>query len=198
MLLQGLQSRFFSIAIALTVLVGCAQSQPTQFYTLFALDNSDGQIESEPPKLGLGSVSLPAYLDRPQIVTRNGTNRMTVAEFDQWAEPLETTFRRTLGENLTNQLGGDFVVTLPSRRDLGLDREIEVEVIRFDADEAGQVVLDASWRIFDGSGRRMLDRGRSVIRQQVSVLGDYEQIAEAMSLCLAEMSIEIAQAIDAL
>lgn len=123
---------------------------------------------------------------------------MTVAELDQWAGPLETTFQRVLGKNLSSRLASDLVVTLPSRRNLRLDRQIEVKVIRFDADETGQVVLDAGWLILDGSGKRMLDDGRSVIRQQVRLPGDYEQIAEVMSLRLAEMSNEIADAIEGL
>lgn len=196
MLLQRLWLRTFSTTVFLTMLVSCAPSKPTQFYTLSGLDDSRTQVDAKPLSLGIGAVSLPAYLDRPQIVTREGANRVAVAEFDQWAEPLEITFQRVLGENLSSRLGIDLVVSLPSRRNLPLDRQIEVEVTRFDADEAGQIVLDAGWWVFDGSGGRMLDQGRSVIRQQVMVPGDYEQIAEAMSLCLAEMSIEIADRID--
>ena len=101
-----------------------------------------------------------------------------------------------LRENLSSRLASDLVVTLPSRRDRRLDRQIEVEVLRFDADETGQVVLDANWLIFDGNGRKVLDEGRSIIRQQTTVPGNYEQIAKAMSVCLAEMSNEIANAIE--
>lgn len=195
---QFMQTRAVLIAIGLTMLVSCAPSQPTQFYTLFGLAESQEQPNDEPLRLGVGSVNFPAYLDRPQIVTREGANRVTVAEFDQWAEPLETTVQRMLRENLSSQLKSNLVVALPLRRNLPLDRQVEVEVARFDADETGEVVLDANWRIFDGNGGRMLDGGRSVIREQVTVLGDYENIAEAMSVCLALMSKEIADALLAL
>ena len=196
MSLKRFMPRLLAIALLSTLLAGCAQSQPTNFYTLFAFADQQGVDEGDPLRLGVEQVRLPAYLDRPQIVTRNGTNRMTVADLDQWAEPLETTFQRVLRENLSSRLASDLVVTLPSRRDLRLDRQIEVEVLRFDADETGQVVLDASWLIFDGNGRKVLDEGRSLIRQQVTRLGDYEQIAKAMSVCLAGMSDEIADAIE--
>ena len=183
--------------LALTALIGCSASQPTQFYTLSGLNAASEPTDGKAMRLGVGPVYLPAYLDRPQVVTRSGANQMTVAEFEQWAEPLETTFQRVLTENLSHRLATDRVATLPARRDMPLDHQVEVEVTRFDADETGQVVLDARWRIFDGRGDRLLHRGRSQTEERVAEAGDYEQIAAAMSRCLAAMSGEIADAIAA-
>ena len=129
------------------------------------------------------------------MVTRNGANQMTVAEFEQWAEPLETTVQRVLTENLSHRLATDRVATLPAHRHTPLDHQVEVEVTRFDADETGQVVLDARWRIFDGRGDRLQHRGRSVTRERVAIAGSYQQIVAAMSRCLAAMSEEIADAL---
>ena len=196
MLLPSSLSRLGAVALVSALLVACAQSQPTRFYTLFAPAAPERAAEGEPVRLGVELVSMPAYLDRPQIVTRLGASRMEVADFDQWAEPLEITFQRILEENLARRLGSDVVVALPAPRTLRLDRLVEIEVKRFDADDAGEAVLDAGWRLFDDEGR-ILDSGRSVVRQQVAALGDYEQVAGAMSLCLAGMSDEIAAAIEA-
>ena len=181
--------------LSLAALVGCSASQPTQFYTLSGIDDASGASIEKPMRLGVGPVYLPAYLDRPQVVTRSGANRMNVSEFDQWAEPLETTFQRVLTENLSDRLDTDQIATLPARRNVDLDRQVEVEVTRFDADEAGRVVLDARWRIFDGRGDRLLHRGRSLTEERVAAAGDYEQIAAAMSRCLGAMSGEIANAL---
>ena len=192
----GVRAAF--VVVGFAMLVGCAASQPTNFYTLFDLADSREQADGKPLRLGVASVNFPAYLDRPQIVTRRGANRIAVAEFDHWAEPLEATVVRVLRENLASQLGSDLVVALPLRRNLPLDRQVEIEVARFDSDERGEVVLEASWRIFDGGGGRMLGGARSVIREQAIASDDYERIAEAMSLCLALMSKEIADALLAL
>jgi uncharacterized lipoprotein YmbA len=181
--------------LALTTMIGCSASQPTQFYTLSGVNSASEPVDGKSMRLGVGPVYLPAYLDRPQVVTRNGANQMAVAEFEQWAEPLETTVQRVLTENLSQRLATDRVATLPARRDVPLDHQVEVEVTRFDADETGQVVLDARWRIFDGRGDRLLHRGRSQTEERVAEAGDYEQIAAAMSRCLAAMSEEIADAL---
>ena len=151
--------------LSLAALVGCSASQPTQFYTLSGAARTGEASVEKPMRLGVGPVYLPAYLDRPQVVTRSGANRMNVSEFDQWAEPLETTFQRVLTENLSQRLDTDRIATLPARRDISLDHQVEVEVTRFDADETGRVVLDARWRIFDGRGDRLLHRGRSLDRR---------------------------------
>ncbi len=185
--------------LLLSALMGCSGSQPTRFYTLSELVSaSEPAREQKAMRLGVGPVHLPAYLDRPQMVTRNGANQMTVADFDQWAEPLETTFQRVLTENLSNWLATDQVVSLPARRDVPLDRQVEIDVTRFDADETGEAVLDARWLIFDGRGDRLLDSGRTITRRQSALPDDYGSIAEAMSYCLGAMSAEIAQALTAL
>ncbi len=192
------------LGIALAILTlsaqtGCSGSQPTRFYTLseFAPAN-DTASEQKVGRLGVGPIHLPAYLDRPQVVTRNGANQMTVADFDQWAEPLETTFQRVLIENLSAWLATDHISALPARRDVPLDRQVEIDVTRFDADETGEAVLDARWMIFDGHGDRLLDSGRSISRIQAAAPDDYGSIAEAMSHCLGAMSAEIALTLTAL
>ena len=181
------------LAIAgLLLLIGCTPSRPTQLYMLSKLTPATVPNDSKPIRLGVGPVDLPAYLDRPQMVTRNGANRITVAEFDQWAEPLETGLQRVLIEDLAHALATDGVETLPARRSMSLDHQIKVDVARFDANEAGLVILDARWKIFDGQGDRLMKSGRSIVRQHASAAGDYREIAAAMSRCIAIMSGEIA------
>lgn len=184
------------IILGFWLLVGCSSSQPTQFYTLSGLVSDGGQNTDAPIRLGVGPIYLPAYLDRPHVVTRNGANQMNVAEFDQWAEPLETIFLRVLTENLSSWLATDQVIMLPARRNLPLDYQVEVAVVRFDADATGEVVLDARWRIFTAGSDRLEHSGHSVTRKQ-AVADDYRSIAEAMSRCLGSMSAEIAKVLKA-
>ena len=107
--------------------------------------------------IGLGPLTLPHYLDRPDIVTRAGANQMRLGDFSQWAEPLEPLLARIMAEDLYALTGADDVIPIPQRGDLPLDRVVEVDVARFDADEAGEVRLDARWRVYRGDQR---DPGR--------------------------------------
>jgi hypothetical protein len=184
------------LAAGLT-LAGCANSQPTRFYTLSPLADAPGGAPlANLPELtvGVGPVTLPPYLDRPQLVTRAGGNRMVLADFDSWVEPLQGMFARVLAENLALLLGTDDVLILPQRRDVALDRQVEVDVTRFDVDDAGNAVLDARWWVYGRNGDKLLRSGRSTISEPAAV-DDYTSAAAALSRALGAMSEEIARAI---
>jgi uncharacterized lipoprotein YmbA len=178
-------------------LASCTQSQPTRFYTLATLPAApDEAMPAGTSELtvGVGPVSLPPYLDRPQLVTRAGSNRVVLADFDSWAEPLQGMFARVLAENLTLLLGTDDVLLLPLRRAMRLDYQVEVDVTRFDVDASGNANLDARWWVFGRDGERLLRSGRSTLAEPTEV-GDYTAAAGALSRALGAMSTEIAQAI---
>ena len=178
-------------------MAGCAETPPTRFYTLSPLEDTPGGTPPENlPELtvGVGPVTLPPYLDRPQLVTRAGGNRMVLADFDSWVEPLQGMFTRVLGENLALLLGTDDVLLLPQNRDFALDRQVEVDVTRFDVDNVGNAVLDAKWWVYGRDGDELLRSGRSTISEPAAV-DDYTAAAAALSRALGAMSTEIAQAI---
>jgi uncharacterized lipoprotein YmbA len=178
-------------------LASCADSQPTRYYTLAALpDAPDAALPATPPALtvGVGPVTLPPYLDRPQLVTRAGSNRVVLADIDSWAEPLDGLFARVLAENLALLLGTDDVLLLPQRRLMSLDYRVEADVTRFDVDASGNAVLDARWWLLGPDGEKLLRSGRSTITEPAEV-GDYAAGAAALSRALGVMSEEIAQAI---
>ena len=184
------------LAAGLT-LAGCAETPPTRFYTLSPLEDAPGGTPpANLPELtvGVGPVTLPPYLDRPQLVTRAGGNRMVLADFDSWVEPLQGMFARVLGENLALLLGTDDVLLLPQNRDFALDRQVEVDVTRFDVDNVGNAVLDAKWWVYGRDGDKLLRSGRSTISEPATV-DDYAAAAAALSRALGAMSTEIAQAI---
>jgi len=175
----------------------CADSQPTRFYTLAAMPDAPAEaIPALPPDLtvGVGAITLPPYLDRPQLVTRAGSNRVVLADFDSWVEPLQGMFSRVLADNLALLLGTDDVLMLPQRRLMPLDYQVELDVARFDVDTSGNAVLDARWWVFGQDGEKHLRSGRSTITEPTQV-GDYTAAAGALSRALGAMSGEIAQAI---
>jgi uncharacterized protein len=144
--------------------------------------------------IGVEPVVLPPYLDRTQLVTRAGSNRVVLVDLDSWAEPLDGLFSRVLAENLAILLGTDDVLLLPQRRLMSLDYQVEVDVTRFDLDTNGNAVLDARWWVLDRDGERVLRNGRSTITEP-SQAGDHTGSAAALSRALGGMSAEIAQAL---
>ncbi len=144
--------------LLLAALAGCAQSQPTRYYTLSTVtEPAAAPRPGQGLVIGLGPLTLPQYLDRPDIVTRAGANQMRLGDFSQWAEPLEPLLTRIMAEDLYALTGAKDVIPIPQRGDLPLDRVVEVHLTRFDANEAGEVKLNARWRVYRG---RQQDPGR--------------------------------------
>ena len=106
-----------TLGLFLLALAGCASTPPTQFYVLPSLAGSDtaplSAADSRDLTIGVGPVTLPPYLDRPQIVTNTSRAKLTLAEFDQWAAPLHDIFSRALAENLALLIPTDRVLLHP-------------------------------------------------------------------------------------
>lgn len=184
---------------ALLGLAACTPTPPTRLYTLVPVDRPGEEVakrRTRPPIVGLGPIRFPDYLDRPQIVTRVSATRMTMADLDTWSEPLETLFARTLQENLSRLLRTENILLLPTQRAIVTDVDVEVEVLRFDADAGRNVTLDARWRLVGPDGRAT-KVGRSTIAE-VAAEGPYmDEVTSALSRCMGQMSREIAAAIEA-
>ena len=176
---------------------GCA-SQPSRFYLLSALANTEtvspGTSGQQGPTIGVGPVTLPRYVDRPQIVTRTSPYELKLAEFDRWAEALDTNFTRVLAENLSILLPTARVVISPWQRATPIDYQVTVDVTHFLSQVGGDSLLIADWTLLKGEGQDALTSGRS--RFSASPGGqDYAAMVAAMSQTVASLSREIATTI---
>jgi uncharacterized lipoprotein YmbA len=187
-----------AVTSGVSLLVGGCASQPSRFYLLSAVPS----IETTSPTtsgqqdltIGVGPVTLPRYVDRPQIVTRTGPNQITLAEFDRWAEALDTNFSRVLAENLSVLLPSARVVMSPWPRATSIDYQVTVDVTQFLSQVGGDSLLIADWLLFKGEGQEVLASGNS--RVTASPAGqDYAAIVAAMSQTVASLSREIATAV---
>ena len=199
-MMHDLISRLTALTIValLMHLAGCASSAPSRFYVLSPLASS--KAESQVLKdegcivLGIGPVELPAYLDRPQIVTRVSENELDLAEFDKWAEPLKDNFSRVLAENLSTLLCVDAISIFPWKGPTPIDFQVEVTVIRMDGNVGGNASLVARWAIFRENDRKMLLTRQSSYSEPLSSQG-YKALVSAQSRTIADLSREIAEAI---
>ena len=186
------RSRQALALLALLIASACAATQPTRFYALSSLQPTADEASADGRVIGLEPVILPDYLDRPQIVTRAGPNRMMLADFDVWVEPLSGMFTRALAQNLSVLLETEDVVILPELRDLRFDYQVQATVTQFDIAEDGQAVLDALWAVYGRDGRRLVRQDRSRITEAVAEPGDYAAVAAALSRALEGLSRDIA------
>ena len=182
------------LAVALLALGACLggpQADPSAFFLLSSpvIEAAGGAV---PVSIGVESVVLPGYLDRPQIVTRVSDHEIALAEADRWAEPLATNLVRTLEESLARLLPGSSYVAYPWYAADAPDYVIGLQVRRFEADAAGVVLLEATWAL-DREGARV--DGRAVRLQEQAEGPARADAVAAQSRALADLAREVAAAV---
>jgi uncharacterized protein len=184
-----------TLAASLLGLGACA-STPSRFYILNPLSASEvipATAAAQGPVIAVGPVTVPKYLDRPQIVTRASRNQLTLGEFDRWAEPLPDNISRVLGENLARLVPTDHILLQTWPRPATLDYQVTVEVLDFEGGLGGESVLLALWSLLDGAEQPLITRRASL---QSPVGGrDYEALVQALNQMLDALSRDIAEAI---
>ncbi len=139
-----------AVLALLLLLAGCAPfsigSRNTQSFRYYVLSGPTlSQIPpASGPRLGVVPITMPGYLNRPHIVTRDadGVN-MHVSDLDRWGEDLGIGISRVLCESLTAH--GKSAVSL--RTGVQVDYRLLLEVLRLDGTPGKTVILDALWSI---------------------------------------------------
>lgn len=188
-----------SILVALA-LPGCASTPPSTFYSLSSLPATESQASGSTPDLaiGLGPVTFPVFLDRPQIVSRASGNRLTLNEFHRWGGTIQDDFLRVWSENLAQLLGTGQILIFPSEIRAPLDLRIAADVLAFEGTPDGQALLKVRWTVLDGDLESVLIARESRYRRPLAVPGDDEALIAALSAALGDFSREVATAVSGL
>ncbi|MBL8199728.1 MAG: membrane integrity-associated transporter subunit PqiC [Chromatiales bacterium] len=139
-----------SVALAL-VIAACASSPAPRYFRLVALAEPVAAASPAGTAVIIGPFQLAEYLDRPQLVTRDGPNGVTVADYERWAEPLDANFQAAVAANVGRLLGSDQVLEFPAQTILKGGRRVTGRVLQFDVDAAGLAVLEVQWGVLDGA-----------------------------------------------
>lgn len=177
---------------------GCGRTQPSRFYTLNAMPvTAMPDLRAKKISVGVGPISIPDYLERPQIVTRSGANRILLGDFDKWAGGLRENIAGVIAANLSTLLKTDRVTVFPGRGPEDADVRIPVQFSNFEAVLGENAWLDARWRITADGGRKLLRTERT--RLNIRLNGaDYETVVAGQSRLLEALSKEIAEAVQEL
>jgi uncharacterized lipoprotein YmbA len=143
--------------------------------------------------VAVGPVSVPAVVDRPEIVVSLGPNQVRLVEFDRWALPLQSNIARVVAENLIVLLGTPRVTIFPQSTSGDAEYRAIIDVQRFESVPGEAAVLDAIWivrRAKDGK----TERGRTTVRETVQAR-DYDALAAGHSRAAARLSQDIADAV---
>jgi uncharacterized protein len=182
-------------------LTGCASTRQGRFYTLNSVAiQEDRQTSGQAlnsVSVSIAPVEIPDYLDRPQIVTRNGGTELKLAEFDRWAGSLSDNIATVLAENLAQLLGSDRVFLRHRVNSGKADFAVALRVIRLDCVPGDKVLLKAQWTVHTRQKADSATTNLATFSEAPSG-GSYEAMASAISQALAQVSRRIAREIDGL
>jgi uncharacterized lipoprotein YmbA len=181
-------------ALGLLVSACAGKSAPSKFYVLSSLPQP-ALSAPEGATIGVLPVTMPDYLDRPQVVTRVSENEINLDEFSRWAEPLKDSFTRALVQDLSTLLNTAKVIRTTVSPGIPMALQVGVEVVRFDGTLGGDVVLVVKWGLFGEGGKKLLLGKRSSFKEPTGA-ATYDAYVAAESRAVSALSREIAEAIE--
>lgn len=181
---------------ALLLLTACALS-PREDPTTFLVLAPGAAVVPMPAiarpdlRLGVGPVSLPRYLERPQFVTRVDETEITVNEYARWAGPLPRLIAETIAEDLDLYLApGDVVIHPWPLRDAP-GYAVRVSLLHFEVTNADSAQLVGRWDVADREGTVVIPP-RVTTLTSAATAADPKAGAMALSRLVGLLSAEIA------
>ena len=168
------------------LLTACSTVPPTRFHTLMPPLEARATATAAPPApWQLLPVTVPAQVDRPQLVLRSSDGSLAVLEQERWIAPLADELGGALTEALARRLGP------PGTSD---PWQIAVDVQRFESVPGKLARLDAAWSVRRGSAAPL--RCLAMLEQPASA--DASSLAEAHRRAVQALGARIGAAVAAL
>jgi uncharacterized lipoprotein YmbA len=187
------------------------KADPTRYYVLAMIGEDPGLYDaaglvgdteeqaslSGGPHLeisvGVGPITMPGYLKRSRMVTRESDSELTYLEIHRWAQPLGESLQYALVANLAMLLGSDEVIFHPWYKTREPDYSVEVDVARFERGHDGSASLTARWSIRDTEGAILA--AESFNQELPADSAAVTTTVNAQSRLVAAMSRQIADAL---
>jgi len=189
-------NRFILLCVS-ALLSACASTPPTHFYTLESQSRTPvitTTASAKKPLIGIGPLSLPALLDRSQIVTRAENNSIEMAEFHQWAAPLQDNVIAVLSKNVATLQPNAIVRAYPWSVYGNVDYRVIIDISRFDTQLGKSVNLEASWAIMEEKNHTIVSNGQAKLEQRLND-ASYNSAAQGLSKLLSQLSQQISLAL---
>lgn len=168
---------------------------PPAVYEAQVLDGSQNR-DAGPMVVEIQALRLPQYLEKPQIVTRQGENQLKLSEYDQWGGNLRKNMVRVMRENLGFLLATPHVAAAPFPSGGAYGYRITADVMTFEADASGRVRLKVHWQVANRASGRVV---RAQMAEYLRPAGSMEtdRIVAAMGLAMGDFCLALAQTIAA-
>jgi uncharacterized lipoprotein YmbA len=140
-----IRPRHLTVAALAAALAACA-SAPMHYYTLVPPAGAVPPAATPAPfRFELLPVGIPAQVDQPQMVVRQGGQGVAMLDGRRWIAPLGDEVRGALSADLARDLGTQDVSGLPAGDKPVL--RIKVDLRRFDSVPGQYALVEAAWSV---------------------------------------------------
>ncbi|MEO8809448.1 MAG: PqiC family protein [Rhodanobacter sp.] len=136
--------RWLLLAASATLLAACA-SAPMHYYTLLPEPAAESPGTAATLAFEILPVNVPAQVDQPQLVVREGGQSVALLEGHRWIAPLAEEVRAALAADLARELPGRDVGGM-SASDKPL-LQVTLDVRRFDSQPGNYALIGAAWNV---------------------------------------------------
>lgn len=144
--------------------------------------------------VGVGPITIPETVNRPNIVTPQDSNKLEVAEYHRWSEPLRENISRIVITNLADRLGINKLYAYPWLR-TELNNIARIDVLQMTGSLGKDVYLQVRWQILTGTKPYELLDTR-ITEYRIPVIGvGYSSLVAAYSRAYSALSDDIARAL---
>jgi uncharacterized lipoprotein YmbA len=169
-------------------------SAPARLYVLSAVAREPSVAEGVAPRgvLGVQRVTVPAWMDRPEITARTGTGEIVPDPLARWGEPITRGIQRVVTEDLAALLPGHHLVAAPYPAGQPVGHRVDIAITEGGRQPDGRVLLEARWAILARDGAVLVQRRSSY---HTGAAGTAAATVAATSEALGSLSREIAAAV---
>ncbi|MFT4571794.1 MAG: putative lipoprotein YmbA [Hyphomicrobiaceae bacterium] len=183
-----------SVAVTIltaTLVSSCAMTTPASRFYVLAAATPTTIPATDAPVVGIGPIQLPAYLDRPQIVTRRNDHELVISELHRWAEPLQSHVTATLAEDVQALRTDLRAIPYPWPTGTVVDRQVLVRITEMETGSDHRGTLSCQWELRDRRSGDLLRTGRAKIERE-SEGRDHSGRVATLSAALNELAQGIA------
>ena len=157
---QRFPARGYGSLLAVALAAGCFGASPLpDYYTLNAAEvEAPAPALASRPELGLavGPIEIPRYVDRPELVTRQGSHGLVPWNEHRWGGSLRTDILRAVASDLGALLGTLHVAVYPATARFPVHYRVLIDFLDFDAVPGKSVALRARWTVASGADGKAL------------------------------------------
>lgn len=181
-----------SLAAALCfmgLLSACATGRPDRFYILSTLPPGAAGARTQPFAQAALKVTLPAPMDRAEMILNTSADGVVILEHERWAAPLSDLMGQALAGDIERRRS-DLLVARPGNPVRDPAVRIEVDVVQMTVHRGGRASLEAQWRI-QGTRSGARAAGSGEFSAAVGA-ADYAEVAKALSETLGMLADRLA------